>query len=71
MKPIRPASIVGVAGNVTVDVSDRFHMETSSTNILDNLPHGLFDDNHYFEKADEYSEDEKRALATNICNYWI
>jgi hypothetical protein len=71
MKPIRPSAIIGVAGNVTVDVSDKFHMETTSTSILDILPHGMFDDDHYFEKADEYSEDEKRALATNICNYWI
>ena len=71
MKPIRPQQIIGVAGNVTIDVSDRFHMKTTATNILDILPHSLFDDEHYFEKPDEYSDDEKRALATNICNYWI
>jgi predicted phosphoribosyltransferase len=71
MKPIRPQQIIGVAGNTTIDVSDQFHMETTQTNILDILPHSLFDDNHYFEKLDEYTDEEKRALALNIVNYWV
>jgi predicted phosphoribosyltransferase len=71
LKPLTPKNIVGVAGNVTVDVSDAFHMQTAETTILDVLPHGLFDDNHYFEKMDEYSDEEKRALALNIVNYWV
>jgi hypothetical protein len=41
------------------------------TEILDILPTGLFDDNHYFEKPDEYSDEEKKLLALNICNYWV
>jgi hypothetical protein len=70
MKPIHPQQIIGVAGNTTIDVSDQFHMETAQVNILDILPHSLFEDDHYFEKKDGYTDDEKRALATNICNYW-
>jgi predicted phosphoribosyltransferase len=70
MKPIRPKEIIGVAGNVTADISDKFHLTTNSIEILDILPTSLYDDDHYFEKPDAYSMDEKWSLAKNICNYW-
>jgi hypothetical protein len=70
LKPIKPAKLLGVAGNVTVDVSDKLHVETSDIEVLDVLPNATFDDDHFFEKADAYSADEKWALAQNIYNYW-
>ena len=70
LKSLSPKGIHGVAGNVTADVSDLFHLNTSEAHVLDVLPGIIFDDDHYFEKSDTYSRDEQRALALHIQTYW-
>jgi predicted phosphoribosyltransferase len=70
LRPLRPKIIYGVAGNVSVDVSDMFHIETQVTQLLDILPNPLNDD-HYFEQPDPYSLEEKRKLALNISTFWV
>ncbi len=70
MKPLTPARVYGTVGNVTVDVSDRFHLETNELYILDILPSSIMGEDHYFEQVDAYSDEEKQALALNIAQYW-
>ncbi|PID30295.1 hypothetical protein CSA80_02605 [Candidatus Saccharibacteria bacterium] len=70
LKPLKPAAVYGSVGNVTIDVSDRFRTMTNETKVLDVLPSSVFGEEHYFEKPDAYSYEEKQALAHNIANYW-
>lgn len=70
MKPLTPARIYGTVGNVTVDVSDEFHLTTNESYVLDILPSSIMGEDHYFENQDAYSSDEKQALALNIAQYW-
>lgn len=69
LRPLTPSIVYGVAGNTTIDVSDMFHLETQVTQIMDILPSPLGDD-HYFEQPDDYTAEQKRALALNISTYW-
>lgn len=70
MKPLTPAKIYGTVGNVTVDVSDQFHLTTNESYVLDILPSSILGEDHYFENQDSYSNEEKQALALNIAQYW-
>lgn len=70
MKPLSPAQVYGTVGNVTVDVSDRFHLDTNQSIVLDILPSSIMGEDHYFENQDAYSPEEKQALALNIAHYW-
>lgn len=70
MKPLTPAQVYGTVGNVTVDVSDRFHLDTNQSFVLDILPSSIMGEDHYFENQDAYSPEEKQALALNIAHYW-
>ena len=70
LKPLQPAAVYGVAGNATIDVSDKFRVATNESFILDVLPSSVLGEDHYFENHDAYSEEEKHALATNIAQYW-
>ena len=71
LKPLRPAHIEGVAGNIVSEVSNKLYLETKGTTYLDVLASNIFDDNHYFEEPDKYSEDQKLELAKNISLYWV
>lgn len=70
LKPLTPRKIHGVAGNVTIEVSDMFHLASDKISLLDILPAQIFDDDHYFEKPDPYSVPQKRQLAQNIKKFW-
>lgn len=70
LKAYAPTMIVGVCGNITSLVSDKFQMETSGVTYMDILPNTFFDDDHYFDQQDPYTEDEKISMANNISLYW-
>jgi predicted phosphoribosyltransferase len=70
LKPLSPKRIFGAAGNVTIDVSDMFHLESDKISFLDILPSHVFDDDHYFEKPDPYSIEQKRQLAQYVTKFW-
>jgi hypothetical protein len=70
LKAYAPTMIVGVCGNITSPVSDKFQMETSGVTYMDILPNTFFDDDHYFDQQDPYTEDEKISMANNISLYW-
>ena len=70
LKAYAPTMIVGVCGNITSQVSDKFQMETSGVTYMDILPNTFFDDDHYFDQQDPYTEDEKISMANNISLYW-
>lgn len=70
LKPYSPATIYGAFGNITVPVSDKMQLETDGLTYMDILPHALFDDNHYFDQPDTYTEEQKIQIANNISLYW-
>lgn len=70
LKPLSPLKVIGTAGNVTVDVSDKFRIETHESHMLDIIPQSFMNEDHYFEKPDAYSDAEKQALIRNIATYW-
>lgn len=69
LKPIVTKDLLGMVGNVEVNVADMLHLQTNSSQFMDVMPI-TFNDEHYFEKEDEYSMEEKRKLASNISRYW-
>lgn len=71
LKPLTPSAIYSVVGNATIDASEMFYqMATTRSVVLDVLPTSVFGEDHYFEKPDAYTEDEKHMLAANIALYW-
>lgn len=70
LKPLMPTQIYGTVGNVTVEVSDRFRLDTNQSVILDILPSSIMGEEHYFENQDAYSSEEKQSLIINIAQYW-
>ena len=70
LKAYAPTRIGGVCGNITLQVAYKFQMETSGVTYMDILPNTFFDDDHYFDQQDPYTEDEKISMANNISLYW-
>lgn len=70
LRSYSPTLVAGVCGNITSPVSDKFQMETNGVTYMDILPNTFFDDDHYFEQQDQYTEDEKISMANNISLYW-
>lgn len=70
LKPYKPRSISGAVGNITSNVSDKFHIDTDGVTYLDVLPNSIFDDAHYFDQPDQYSDEQKIQLANNVSLYW-
>jgi predicted phosphoribosyltransferase len=70
LKSYSPTSVSGAAGNITSQISDKFQIETSGCTYMDILPNTFFDDNHYFDQPDTYSEEQKISMANNISLYW-
>lgn len=70
LKAYRPALITGVCGNITTDISDKFNIDTDGVTYMDILPNTFFDDDHYFDQPDNYSEEDKIRMANNISLYW-
>ena len=70
LEPFVPRSIYGAFGNITTSVSDKFRMETDGIVYMDVLQSSLFDDEHYFESLDNYTEEQTIKMANMISLYW-
>ncbi len=70
LKSYQPAVIAGACGNITSDISDKFNIETDGVTYMDILPNTTFDDDHYFDQPDLYTEEQKISMANNISLYW-
>ena len=70
LKAYTPSVITGVVGNITSAVSDKFLIDTDGCTYMDVLQNNFFDDAHYFDQPDNYSEDDKINMANNISLYW-
>lgn len=70
LKPLSPAYIEGVAGNILPEINTKLYLETHGTTYMDIIPTNFFDDDHYFEQQDLYSDEQKLELAKNISIYW-
>lgn len=70
LKPLSPAHIEGAAGNIMSEMSTRLYLETQGATYIDVLPADIFDDDHYFEEPDTFSEEERLMMAQNISQYW-
>ena len=70
LKSYSPTKVYGAFGNITTSVSDKMQLETDGLAYMDILPHVLFDDDHYFDQPDKYSDEQKIKIANNISLYW-
>lgn len=70
LKPYSPAIIHGAFGNITSGVSDKFQIEAGGCTFMDVLNSTNFDDDHYFDQPDKYSDEQKVKMANNISIYW-
>ena len=70
LKSYKPALITGGCGNITSEISDKFNIETDGVTYMDILPNTFFDDEHYFEQPDSFTEEQKIKMANNISLYW-
>ena len=70
LKSYQPAVITGACGNITSDISDKFNIDTDGVTYMDILPNTAFDDDHYFDQPDLYTEEQKISMANNISLYW-
>ncbi|MBR3322527.1 hypothetical protein IKG13_00465, partial [Candidatus Saccharibacteria bacterium] len=50
LKAYAPASVIGVVGNITSAVSDKFLIDTDGCVYMDVLQNSFFDDAHYFDQ---------------------
>jgi len=70
LKAYTPIAVTGVVGNITSAVSDKFLIDTDGCIYMDILQNSFFDDSHYFDQPDNYTEDDKINMANNISLYW-
>ncbi len=70
LKPYSPTIIHGAFGNITSGVSDKFQIEAGGCTFMDVLNSTNFDDDHYFDQPDKYSDEQKVKMANNISIYW-
>ncbi len=70
LKSYKPNSITGVVGNLTTEVSDKFIIDTDGCVFMDVLHNTFFEDAHYFDQPDNYTDEEKINMANNISLYW-
>ena len=70
LKAYKPASIMGVCGNITTEISDKFNIDTDGVTYMDILPNTFFEDGHYFDQPDSFTEEQEIKMANNISLYW-
>jgi predicted phosphoribosyltransferase len=70
IKTVSPKSISAAIGNVTPEVARQVRINADHVEILDILSGTIFDDNHYFEHTDPYTQEQKRTLTHHIATYW-
>lgn len=69
LKTVKTQSVVCTVGNVNPDTSTAMMIHSDETNFMDVMQQ-MFDDEHYFEQPDPYTDEQKRQLALNIAQYW-
>ena len=70
LKPYAPTEIHGALGNITTPISDKFQIETDGCTYMDVLQSTIFDDEHFFDQPDQYTEEQEIKMANNISLYW-
>lgn len=70
LKAYKPLKVAGAGGNITSQISDKFQIDTAGCTYMDILPNTFFDDDHYFDQPDSYTEEQKITMANNISLYW-
>jgi predicted phosphoribosyltransferase len=70
LKPYSPTTIHGAFGNITGQVSDKLEIEAGGCTFMDVLNTTTFDDDHYFDQPDKYTDEQKIKMANNISVYW-
>jgi len=70
LKAYSPIKVTGTCGNITSAISDKFNIETDGCTYMDILPNTFFDDDHYFDQPDTYTDEQKISMANNISLYW-
>ena len=70
LKPYSPTIIHGAFGNITSPISDKFQIEAGGCTFMDVLNTTNFDDDHYFDQPDKYSDEQMIKMAHNISIYW-
>ena len=69
LKSAYNATIVGVIGNIDVNVADDISRMSERSSFMDVMSN-MFDDQHYYEQPEAYTLDEQRSIAMNIATYW-
>lgn len=70
LKPYTPLNIYGAFGNITLPISDKLQLEANGLTYMDILASTAFDDEHYFDQPDQYTDEQKINMAHNISLYW-
>jgi len=69
LKPHTPIDVIGIAGNIDVNAADYLRLTANKTEMFDVMT-SMFEDDHYFEKVDSYSTEQKHSIAVNISQFW-
>jgi predicted phosphoribosyltransferase len=70
LKSVSPKSVTAMVGNATPDAAQLVRISAGKTEILDILSGVFYSEDHYFEHADKYTPEQKRAITQNIAAYW-
>ena len=70
LKPCKPTTIYGAFGNITSTIYDKFQLEANGCTFMDVLASTTFDDEHFFDQPDKYTEEQKIKMANSISLYW-
>lgn len=67
---MHPAGLALAVGSATPAVADMVRSNIGEATVLDVLSGVISQDEHYFQRPDSYTIDEKRTLARHIATYW-
>ena len=70
LKEVKSNKLFAAGGNVDVVAADQLRLLADDVYFLDVMSN-LFNEEHYFEQPDSYTEEENKKLVTNIATYWI
>lgn len=69
LKEVRTNTLVAAGGNVDIFAADSLRLLADDAYFFD-IMSNLFNEDHYFEQPDVYTEEQKKKLVTNIATYW-
>lgn len=69
LKEVRCNKLFASGGNVDVVAADNLRLLADEAYFFDVMSN-LFNEDHYFEHPDSYTDEEKKKLVTNIATYW-